>query len=187
MIYEVILTTRSPEGIPHLAPMGVHVMADGTYHVMPFRPSKTLDHLLHQGVAVMNVSDDVRVFAGCLTGRRDWPLCPATRVNGDRLVDALSHLELEVLRVEDDLVRPRFVCQVVHTESHRPFRGFNRAQAAVIEAAILVSRWNRLPASTIREALALHETAIQKTAGPREREGWAWLCGFLDQHLGESS
>ena len=37
--------------------------------IAPFRPSTTLDNLLGRGCAVVNYTDDVRIFAGCLTGR----------------------------------------------------------------------------------------------------------------------
>ena len=39
----------------------------------PFRPSATLEHVLREKCAVVNYTDDVRIFAGCLTGRYDWP------------------------------------------------------------------------------------------------------------------
>jgi hypothetical protein len=127
------------------------------------------------GHAVINHTDDVRVFAGCLTGHRAWPLFPAERVPGRVLAGALSHQELVVDRVEEDPVRPRFVCRVVHEAGHAPFRGFNRAQGAVIEAAILVSRLHLLPWEKIERELAYLEIAVSKTAGPREAEAWAWL------------
>ncbi|HLF95882.1 MAG TPA: DUF447 domain-containing protein, partial [Methylococcaceae bacterium] len=80
MIREVIVSTTDRAGQPHLAPMGVHEAGEGLLAILPFRPSTTLDNLLETGCAVVNRTDDVRVFAGCLTGRRDWPLAPATRV-----------------------------------------------------------------------------------------------------------
>ena len=40
---------------------------------------------------------------------------------------------------------------MVHAASHAPFQGFNRAQAAVIEAAILASRLHMLPREKIEE------------------------------------
>jgi len=72
-IREVIVTTRSTDGQPHIAPMGVWD-EDGLVTLAPFRPSRTLDNVLASRVAVVNACDDVRVFAGCLTGRHDWPL-----------------------------------------------------------------------------------------------------------------
>jgi hypothetical protein len=124
---------------------------------------------------VINHTDDVRVFAGCLTGRRDWPVRPATRVKGWVIEIALMHQEVEVERVEEDSQRPRFLCRVVHEAAPGAFRGFNRAQAAVIEGAILVSRLHLLPRDRIEREIAYLSIAIEKTAGAREREAWSWL------------
>jgi uncharacterized protein len=174
MIIESIITTLSADGQPHIAPMGV-IWRENVPVLAPFRPSSTLDNLRQNGAAVINHTDDVRIFAGCLTGRRDWPLRPATRIAGHVLAAALTHQEVTVERVEEDPVRPRFFCRVIHEEAHGSFRGFNRAQAAVIEAAILVSRLHLLPREKIESEIAYLAIAIEKTAGPRERDAWSWL------------
>jgi uncharacterized protein len=77
--------------------------------------------------------------------------------------------------MRDDPVRPRFRCRVVHSASHRPFVGYNRAQAAVIEAAILSTRLDMLPPEKIRSEMAYLTIAIEKTAGPAEEEAWRWI------------
>jgi hypothetical protein len=70
----------------------------------------------------------------------------------------------------------------VHAEQHAPFRGFNRAQAAVVEAAILVSRLHMLPWGKIETEIAYLKIAVDKTAGPREREAWTWLMERIEEH-----
>ena len=174
MIRESIITTLSSAGEPHIVPMGV-IWRDDAPILAPFRPSRTLENLREQPYAVINHTDDVRVFAGGVTGRRDWPVRPAERVRGVVLESALSHQEIEVADVEDDPVRPRFHCRVVHEAAHAAFRGFNRAQAAVVEGAILISRLELLPLEKIEREMAYLAVAIEKTAGPVEREAWGWL------------
>ena len=174
MIIESIITTLSADGQPHIAPMGV-IWRENVPVLAPFRPSSTLDNLRQNGAAVINHTDDVRIFAGCLTGRRGWPVRPATRIAGHVLAAALTHQEVTVERVEDDPVRPRFLCRVIHEEADGSFHGFNRAQAAVIEAAILVSRLHLLPRGKIESEIAYLAIAVEKTAGPRERDAWSWL------------
>jgi hypothetical protein len=183
MIREVIITTTAAQGAVHIAPMGVHVLDSSEMLVMPFRPSTTLDNIRATGCAVMNYCDDVRIFAGCLTGRRDWPLVGADRVRGKRLAAALGHAELELDRFEDDQTRPRLYCRVVHEANHAPFRGFNRAQFAVLEAAILASRLHMLPWNKIESELDYLRIGLDKCAGPVEREAWDWLMEKVDAHL----
>ena len=48
----------------------------------------------------------------------------------------------------------------------------NRARAAVLEAAILSTRLNRLSREKIDQELAYLKIAIDKTAGPIELEAW---------------
>ncbi len=184
MIRETIVTTASADGRVHIAPIGI--IADGEgWIIAPFRPSTTLDNLRDVPFAVANYTDDVRVFAGCLTGRHDWPTVPAEEVPVPRLQDALAHAELAVVRVSEDPQRPRYHCRVVRVTSHAPFRGFNRAKAAVVEAAILVSRLEFLPREKVEQELAYLEIAINKTAGPAEEEAWGWLMDRVRSHYGK--
>lgn len=174
LIRETIVTTRNADGSAHIAPIGI--IEEGAHWVIaPFKPSTTLDNLRARPCAVANYTDDVTVFAGCLTGRHDWPTAPASEIACDRLAAALAHTELAVERVEEDDLRPRFLCRVVHEASHAPFQGFNRAQWAVIEAAILASRLDFLPRDKIETEIAYLRTVVEKTAGPREQQAWSWV------------
>ncbi len=184
-IRETIITSCDAMGKIHTAPMGVTVI-DGGYSLAPFRPSTTLDNLLATRCAVINFTDDVRVFAGCVTGRqRHWPTEPAQCIRGAALTKALAHEEVEVVAVEDDPVRPRLACRSVYLVNHHPFRGFNRAQAAVVEGAILVSRLHLLPAEMIDRDMNYLSIAIGKTAGPAEWEAWGWLLDRIAAYRAE--
>jgi hypothetical protein len=180
MIWEGVVTSVSSAGEVHVAPMGFREV-DGRVVLAPFRPSTTLDNLLATGCAAVNLSDDVRVFAGCLTGRREWPTTPCEQIACARLEGALAHRELRLARVEADDQRPRLHFDVVLERIHAPFRGFNRAQAAVVEAAILVSRLHMLPPDKIDREMGYLLIAIDKTAGPHEREAWSWLVERIEQ------
>jgi len=186
MIQETIVTTLNPQGKAHLAPMGIHIQND-EFIILPFRPSTTLDNLLSNRTAVINYCDDVRIFAGCLTGHRDWPLSPAEKIKGMFLNAALSHCEVEVVRIEEDAVRPKLFCKTVHQVQHRPFEGFNRAQFSVLEAAILLSRVNHLPKEKIQSELNYLTIGFEKTAGPREREAWQWVTNAIQEKSHKAS
>ncbi|MCX7627023.1 MAG: DUF447 family protein [Methylophilaceae bacterium] len=179
MIFETIVTTINADGSPHMAPFGIRE-SNGLVCIAPFRPSTSLDNLLRSRCAVLNLTDDVRVFAGSLTGRRDWPLRRAQVVMGWVLESALAHRELQLVEVRDDVIRPELLFQVVHEQMHAPFRGFNRAQAAVIEASVLVSRLQMLPPEKIDAELKYLAIAVEKTAGEREWQAWNWLLEQIE-------
>ena len=173
MIRETIVTTISSLGVVHIAPLGL-IAEDDYWVIAPFKPSTSLDNLLAVPYAVASHVDDVRIFAGCLTGRRDWPLAPSS-CPVPRLAAALSHWELAVHSFAEDEQRPRFHMQLTKITNHAPSAGFNRAQAAVIELAILSSRLSMLPREKVRREIEYLAIALTKTAGPREHEAWSWL------------
>ena len=180
-IRESIITTLHQDGNVHIAPMGVHETSDGLM-LAPFKPSATLNNLLRNNTATINYTDDVRIFAGCITGQRDWPTTQTDKINGCRLLECLAHTEIEVDRLEDDELRPRFYCKPVYEVTHKPFHGFNRAQSAVIELAILASRLDMLPDDKIKSEIKYLEIGLDKTAGDRELEAWGWLISKINKH-----
>ena len=186
VIFETVVTTVAADGKPHVAPMGVRYVDDAVA-LMPFRPSTTLDNIIATGHAVLNLLTDTRVFAGCVTGRRDWPTRPAEKIAGVRLACALRHVELQLAERIDDLQRddaqrPVLRMARVHAATHADFIGFNRAQAAVVEGAVLVSRLHMLPPSKVATEMAYLQIAIDKPASPEEREAWGWLIEAVQRH-----
>lgn len=181
-IRETIITTADRNGTVHIAPIGIISERDG-WVIAPFRPSVTLDNLGEVPFAVANYADDVRIFAGCLTGRRDWPTLPVPGSPVPRLANALAHSVLEVVDISDDGIRPRHFCRVASEATHAPFTGFNRAKSAVLELAILVSRLGMLPREKIDMEIDYLSIAIEKTAGPDEKEAWGWLMQKVADHF----
>jgi len=181
MIFETIITTLDDTGNIHTTPFGIR-KEDGYVIISPYKPSTTLQNILATQHAVLNLTDDVRVFAGALTGRQPWNLIATKDIKGFRLENCLAHQELKLVKVEDDDVRPKLYLEVIHEEQHQPFAGFNRAQAAVIELAVLVSRLTRLPMEKITQDIEYLKIAVDKTAGPREREAWEWLIEAVNNH-----
>jgi hypothetical protein len=181
LIRETIVVTADAAGIAHIAPLGL--IAEGEHWIIaPFRPSTTLDNLRARPVAIANLTDDARIFAGCLTGRRDWPLTATAPGFPPRLSQALAHWELEVVEIREDAQRPRFVCRIARSEAHAAYEGFNRAFAAVVEAAVLVSRLDLLPRAEIEAEFARLKIVVGKTAGAREAEAFSWLEAKVVAH-----
>ena len=192
-IYETVITTQDATGQAHVAPMGVRYrpLADGSPGVvlMPFKPSVTHDNIVATGHAVLNIVSDTRVFATCVTGRRDaavlqlLPLAPEGQVAGQRLACALRHLQLRLATRQDDAQRPLLHLAVLAQAEHAPFIGLNRAQAAVVEGAVLVSRLHLLPADKICREMDYLQIAIDKTAAAEELQAWGWLRAAVAAHL----
>jgi uncharacterized protein len=184
VIYETIVTTSDEANNPYIAPFGIREK-NGFVVIAPFRPSQTLDNILYNRSAVLNFTDDVRLFAGALTGRRTWPMHKAAKVPGYVLDAALAHRELALMEVNEDAIRPELYCRVVHEENHAPFQGFNRAQAAVIELSVIVSRLHILSMEKIEAELEYLNIAIEKTAGEHELEAWSWLVERIENYKAE--
>jgi len=186
MIRETIVSTVDGAGQVHFAPLGIIAEGDG-WIIAPFRPSTTLDNLRAVPFAVANFTDDVRVFAGCLTGRSQWPTAACHDFAVPRFAGALAHAELAVTQTIEDEQRPRFHCRVLRNVAHAPFKGFNRAQAAVLEAAILVSRLRMLPRDKVEREIAYLEIAVSKTASAAEEEAWRWLMERIQGFYAEAN
>jgi len=172
MIRECVVTTIDADGKPHLAPLGL--IENGAHWIIaPFRPSTTLSNLERRPLATASFVDDVRIFAGLVTGKKDWPLTNVADWPAPRLNAALAHAPLEVAHIDADDTRPRFFCRMGEAVAHRPFLGMNRARAAVLEACILATRLHMLPRDKIESELAYLRIAIDKTAGADELEAFA--------------
>ncbi|HSH87437.1 MAG: DUF447 domain-containing protein [Methylophilus sp.] len=185
MIYETIVTTCSAQGEVHIAPFGVQ-WSDGKVVIAPYKPSATLQNILETGRAVLNLTDDVRIFAAAIAKRT--PFATQEVAHGCvRLENCLTHHILKLDQVEEDAVRPRLTMTVEESVLHGPFMGFNRAQAAVIELAVLVSRLHMLPIEKINQEMEYLKIAIDKTAGERELEAWQWLVDTINNHIARES
>lgn len=178
MIVESIVTTLGPDGTVNIAPMGVEW---GGEHIVlkPFVDTTTFRNLRHAGAAVVNLTDDVLLFAEGATGTARAATVPATRIAGAVLADACSWHEVEVVTADQAPPRARFETRAVHRGTGREFLGFNRARHAVLEAAILATRTHLLPAAEIAADFARLRTPVEKTAGPREWEAWRLLEAFV--------
>ena len=174
MIIESIVTTLGPEGTVNFAPMGVE-WGDETLVLKPFLETTTFRNLVATRVAVVNLTDDVLLFARAAISSPVYPAVPAAVVRGVVLEAATSWREVQVATVDDTPPRSRIEARVVHRGVRREFLGFNRARHAVLEAAILATRTHLLPAEEIRADFARLQVIVDKTSGPREQEAMTLL------------
>jgi hypothetical protein len=187
MILEGLVTTLDPSGALHVAPMGPVVdEAMQSLLLRPFRTSHTYRNLKERREGVFHVVDDVLLLARAAIGRLDEvpENFPAEKVNGRVLADACRWYEFEVETCDDSRERTEMRARVVHCGRIRDFLGFNRARHAVVEAAILATRVHLLTKAQILEEFARLQIAVDKTAGPRERDAMRLLRDHVESHRG---
>ena len=178
MIIESVLTTMDTRGAINFAPMGVE-WGEQEIVIKPFLETTTFRNIEATRVAVVNLSDDVMLFAQGAIANVQFPAVPAALVRGVVLDAACSWREVEVRALDATPPRARIVTRVVHRGVRREFLGFNRARHAVLEAAILATRTHLLAADQIRAEFARLQVIVDKTAGPRELEAMALLSEYV--------
>jgi uncharacterized protein len=174
VILETIITTMARDGAVNVAPMGVE-WGDEAIVLKPFLETATYRNVSATGAAVVNLIDDVRVFARAAIANPEYPTVSAVAVRGVVLADCCSWRELEVRSIDSTPPRSRIETAVVHSGTRREFIGFNRARHAVLEAAIYVTRLHILPRAFIESELARLQVIVDKTAGAAEFEAMALL------------
>jgi hypothetical protein len=178
VIVETIVTTLSADGVVNCAPMGVE-WGDETIVLKPFLETATYRNLTATRAAVVNLVDDVRVFARAAISDAEYATEAAAVVPGVVLVNCCSWREVEVRTIDSTPPRARIDAAVVHRGVRREFVGFNRARHAVLEAAIYATRLHLLPRMFILDELARLQVIVDKTAGPDEAEAMAVLTEHI--------
>ena len=179
MIVETIVTTSDGNGVINFAPMGVE-WSEETIVLKPFLETTTFRNLSATRTAVVNLTDDVMLFAQGAISSPQFPAVPAQVVRGVVLQSACSWRELEVTAIDPTPPRSRIDTRVVHRGVKREFIGFNRARHAILEAAILATRTHLLPPDQIRAEYARLQVIVDKTAGPREQEAMELLTRYVE-------
>ena len=182
MIIETIVTTMAADGHVNCAPMGVEWDPDAepeSIVLKPFLETATYRNVLATRAAVVNLIDDVRVFARAAISNPAYQTVPARVVRGVVLADACSWRELEVTAIDSTPPRSRIATRTVNREVRREFIGFNRARHAVLEAAIYATRVHLVAREFMLSEIERLQVIVDKTAGPREFEAMALLAEYI--------
>ncbi|MCH2115419.1 MAG: DUF447 family protein [Pirellulales bacterium] len=185
-IVEGIITTINRDRSTNISPMGPIIDPQFSYFVLrPFRTSTTYQNLKRTGQAVFHITDDVRLFAQAALGTPS-PLPSmrsAGRIEGQILTAACRWYALQVTALDDDSERTHIRAKCVDQGRLRDFLGYNRAQHAVLEAAILATRIQLLQAEDILAELNRLESPVKKTASHVERETFDFLCEHIRSQI----
>jgi hypothetical protein len=186
LILEGIVTTLNADGTVHVSPMGPRVDESISHLVLkPYRTSTTYGNLKRSGQGVFHVTDDVELIAHAAVGVPEpMPAMePARAVEGSVLSGACRWYALVVRTLDDREERTEIVCDVVDSGRLRDFFGFNRGKHAVLEAAILATRTEFLPADEIRSQFDRLRALVEKTGGPAEHRAFQFLNDFVRAKL----
>jgi len=165
-------------GRVNCAPMGVE-WGEETIVLKPFIDTATYRNVTATRTAVVNLTDDVRVFARAAIANPEYPTTAAVVVRGVVLADCCAWREVEPRSIDSTPPRARIETAVVHRGFNREFIGFNRARHAVLEAAIYATRLHLLERAFIEAEMTRLQTIVDKTAGDHEREAMALLVDHM--------
>ena len=183
MILEAIVTSRNEDGTTNISPMGPTVNADmSRFELRPFNTSTTFANLKRTRSGVLHITDDVGLIARSAIGNSDSApnLKPAVVASCEVVANACRWYEFEVEFIDEVGPRVSLNCKTVHIERSRDFFGFNRAKHAVLEAAILATRLDFLPAEEIADQYHRLATIVTKTGGEQEKMAFELLQNFVD-------
>jgi len=180
VIIETIVTTLDADGVVNIAPMGVEwTGGDDAPVLKPFLETVTYRNVVATRAAVVNLVDDVRVFARAAISNPSYAVLPATVVRGVILEAACSWRELQIQSVDSTPPRSRIETEIVHHGVRREFIGFNRARHAVLETAIYATRVHMLARDFLESEVARLQVIVDKTAGVAEQEAMTMLADYI--------
>ena len=154
MVIETVVTTLGETGRAALCRHGSSSGARGPSSSGPTRTRGPFDICRSRRDAVVNVTDDVLLFAKSALTHEHLDCEPARQVRGAILRGACHWHEVQVTAIVVPPAAPGgrradVLTRVVGVGTGRPFAGLCRAKHAVVEASILASRLRFLPLADI--------------------------------------
>jgi hypothetical protein len=189
-IIESIVTTRNVDGTINIAPQGPLVLDSNPrrepwtkFLFRPFQSSQTFENLVREKCGVLHVVDDPLLVAQAAVDQIDPPpvMRPAEKINGQVIQSACRWYEFKIESIDASQQRSEMQATVVHSGTLRGFCGWNRANHAVLELAIVATRLHILSKDEVNAELKRTQTIVDKTAGPREFEAFEFLKKYIEQ------
>ncbi|MFX1563368.1 MAG: DUF447 domain-containing protein [Promethearchaeota archaeon] len=148
-VVETIITTKSLDGASNAAPMGVWVRPGHLLVIRPYTETKTANNLSEIPEAVINITDDPRIFFSTafkeeiMDNEKFW-FEPAKHVSVQRLRGMLAYVEISVepsTEIQPDQDSQEFECRVHHVDAPTRLPAvYSRARFAAIECVIHATR-----------------------------------------------
>lgn len=181
-ISEVIVTTESAAGITNAAPIGITTTIEGgekKYFVKLYKGSQTLANVLETHTLAANVTCDAVLFVNAAFEKVDESRF--TDFEGvSVLTEANAWIVFTSLLVEKSSAFLRFQLKPRAVKiNKKEVKAINRALNAVIEAAILATRFeiitDELEREELKRMMEQYAEIIQKCGGHQEKEAMGIL------------
>ncbi|MFA6807683.1 MAG: DUF447 domain-containing protein [Eubacteriales bacterium] len=188
MIIETIMSTLDENGKVNFAPIGVHI-GDNMYDLAKikevelylYKGSQTFTNLYLNFEGVINFTNDILIFVETALFSPKLLNSPSKLVRSPRMVGANAILEFIVLDFDSSVEPARVKGKIRCYEEFDGFKGFCRAQGAVLEALIMATRLERIAFLKIEESWNRWEEIILKTGGWKEQEALKRIKEYLIQ------
>lgn len=185
MIVEGLLTSTDSSGTLNVAPMGPIVHGDfDSFTLRPWAGSTTFQNLTLTQRGVFHLVDNVSIIAEAAIRRLTTApdTLPANSIEGFVLENCCRWFEFQITSIDTSHERSEMTAHVVHTGHRHPFRGFNRARHAILEAAILATRLRLIPRDEVESALRFLSPAVAKTGAKEEQDSFQMLQDYIDSY-----
>jgi hypothetical protein len=175
-ISEIILTTISPDGVPNAAPMGLH--RKGGRLFARIYNSKTLDNLLSKPIAAANIVDNPVLFVQSALSDTEFERFEF--IDGFPLLkDALGWIVFECTCKKGGNISVVELSPVKGKITARKLQPINRGFNAVIEAAILATRYVVLKEQKYLDCIEYYNSIVKKCGGEREKNAMGLLYELI--------
>lgn len=180
-VVELIAATLGDDGTANFAPMGARFLPGGRVALVAYHGSATGRNLAARRAAALNLTRDALLFVKTALG--DYAP-PHVIENGAPVMDEADEMAVIAVDRHEELEgKTRFEAAIVTRRVMRaPQSGFNRAEAAVIEALIAATRIGVMDADEIAQALCRAAVIVSKTGGEREREAMRLVEAYVREH-----
>ncbi|MCK5216882.1 MAG: DUF447 family protein [Methanosarcinales archaeon] len=181
-INEVIVTTRSLDGKPNAAPVGI-INDKEIFKVKVFSGSHTSTNVTDTGLLAANIIGDPILFVRCALGDLDTEMFTMIRTDTGIAFPVLAQSSAWVLFKADYTSGSTAITaqlsmiagNIINQELKSVNRGFN----AVIEALVIASRYKVFKDETYLDRIKSYGNLVNKCGGTSEKEAYDMIIEYM--------
>ena len=181
-INEVIVTTRSLDGKPNAAPIGI-ISDKGIFKVKVFNGSHTSVNIMDTGLLAANIIRDPILFVRSALDDLDIEMFTMIKTDTGIMFPILAQSSAWVLfRADHTSGCTAMTAQlnmIAGNITNQGPRSVNRGFNAVIEALVLASRYKVFNDESLLDRIGSYGSLVNKCGGTREKEAYDMIIEYL--------